>query len=59
VGFDVVAGPPSGHEPDHGDLDRRFGVFGLALVITADIYSHLAPAQLREAADRLDAALDG
>lgn len=26
--------------------------------ITADIYSHVAPAQAREAADRLDAALD-
>ncbi|MDP9435589.1 MAG: hypothetical protein M3P93_10510 [Actinomycetota bacterium] len=25
--------------------------------ITADIYSHVAPAQAREAADRLDAAL--
>jgi integrase len=26
--------------------------------VTADIYSHVAPAQAREAADRLDAALD-
>ncbi|SDX98488.1 Transposase, Mutator family [Modestobacter sp. DSM 44400] len=31
---------------------------GPSYVITADIYSHVAPAQRREAADRLDEALE-
>jgi hypothetical protein len=30
----------------------------LAITLTADIYSHVAPEQKREAADRLDAALN-
>jgi hypothetical protein len=31
--FDVFAGQPGGHQPDHRDFDHRFGVRGFALIV--------------------------
>jgi hypothetical protein len=57
--------PPAAGPPDGGvlraslvDPDQLAVLFDRHAAITADIYSHVAPEQQREAADRLDDALD-